>query len=250
MVPEVCPDCGGRRIKFLGLGTQRVEDEVTHAFPEAKLLRWDRDVTKGKYAHEQILNKFLAHKADILIGTQMIAKGLDLPSVTLVGIISADTILHLPDFRACERTFQLLCQVAGRAGRGPYLGRVIIQTYHYAIAAAARHDYAAFYEREISYRRQYENPPFSRIACLIYSHTSNDLCQQEAERLYRRLRDERDSKGIPDVDLIGPFPSFISKARGKFRWQIVVRGSDPSRLLSEMPLPQGWVVDIDSMSLL
>jgi primosomal protein N' (replication factor Y) len=195
----------------------------------------------------------VAHKADILIGTQMIAKGLDIPKVTLVGIVSADTILHLPDFRACERTFQLLCQVAGRAGRGPHPGRVVIQTYtpgHYAIKAAAKHDYLSFFQQEIEHRRQYENPPFNRIANLIYSHTNDRLCQQEAGRLHRVLINERDSKGVPNIEVIGPFPAFFHRLRGRYRWQIIIKGEDPSRFLWDVPLPRGWVVDIDPMSLL
>ncbi|MDI6815312.1 MAG: primosomal protein N', partial [Dehalococcoidales bacterium] len=148
-VPQVCPRCLSRLIKFLGIGTQKLEQEASHAFPQARLLRWDSDVTRRRYSHEEILGKFRAHEADILIGTQLIAKGLDLPLVTLVGVVSADTGLNLPDFRAGERTFQLLSQVAGRAGRGTLGGQVIIQTYspqHYSIQAAAKHDYALFYE--------------------------------------------------------------------------------------------------------
>jgi primosomal protein N' (replication factor Y) len=250
--PQICPQCGSRRIKFLGIGTQRVETEVGHAFPGAKLLRWDRDVTRGRRSHEQILDKFLAHEADILIGTQMIAKGLDLPLVTLVGAISADTGLHLPDFRAAERTFQILSQVAGRAGRGSLAGRVIIQTYnpeHYAIAAAAGHDFAAFYEKEIGFRRRYNNPPFSRLARLVYTHSNASACQREAERMGRLLGDERDSRGVPDLAIIGPAPAFVPRLRGRFRWQIILRGSHPASLMEEIPLPQGWSLDVDPLSL-
>lgn len=252
-VPEICPECISRRIKFLGIGTQRVEEEVARTFPAARLLRWDRDVTTGKDSHERILNKFLSHQADVLVGTQMIAKGLDLPSVTLVGVISADTILHFPDFRACERTFQLLSQVAGRAGRGSSPGRAIIQTYnpeHYAITAGAGHDYTALYRQEISNRRQQENPPFNRLACLIYNHTNADSCQREVDRVYHQLREEIESENIPDIKLIGPSPLFFQKIRGRFRWQIILRGSDPVRLLADLPLPPGWIVDIDPISLL
>jgi len=163
-VPDRCPRCYSRQMKYLGLGTQKLEQEVSYAMPRARLLRWDSDITKSKDSHEKILRQFREHKADILIGTQMVAKGLDLPRVTLVGVVSADTSLNLPDFRAGERTFQLLSQVAGRAGRGPLGGRVIIQTFspdHYAIQAAASHDYIAFYEKEIDYRLQLRNPPFS-----------------------------------------------------------------------------------------
>jgi len=183
-VPQICPRCHSRRIKFLGLGTQKVEQEAGYSFPQARLLRWDSDVTGGKYSHERILDKFRSHQADMLIGTQMVAKGLDLPLVTLVGVVSADIALNLPDFRAGERTFQLLSQVAGRAGRGTLGGQVVIQTYspdHYAIQAAAKHDYSFFYEQEISYRRQLQHPPFSHLARLIYSHTNDIICHKEAE---------------------------------------------------------------------
>ncbi|MFQ5825980.1 MAG: primosomal protein N' [Dehalococcoidia bacterium] len=252
-VPQTCPRCGGRRIRFLGLGTQRLEAETARAFPGARLLRWDRDVTRGRYAHEETLSRFLAGEADILIGTQMVAKGLDLPSVTLVGVISADTALHLPDFRAGERTFQLLAQVAGRAGRGAVAGRVIVQTYtpeHYAIQAAARHDYAAFYQKEIEYRRRFRSPPFARLARLLYSHPNEANCQREAARLRHRLQEELDSQGIPDMDILGPTPAFLPRIRGRFRWQIILRGADPSALLARVSLPQGWAVDIDPLNLL
>ena len=251
-VPDVCPQCGSRRIKFLGIGTQKVAEETAHAFPNANLLRWDRDVTRGKYSHENILDRFLAHEADVLIGTQMIAKGLELPLVTLVGVINADVSLYLPDFRASERTFQILSQVAGRAGRGILAGHVIVQSYnpdHYAIIAASKHAYSSFYEQEISLRRQYENPPFSRLARLIYNHSNNAICQREAQRMHQRLKEERDSWGM-DVSLIGPAPAFVQRVRGRYRWQIIIRGTDPVRLLAEVPVPQGWMVDIDPASLL
>jgi len=251
-VPQICPRCLSRRIKFLGVGTQKLEQEASYAFPQARLLRWDSDVTKRRYSHEEILGKFRAHQADILIGTQMVAKGLDLPLVTLVGVISADTGLNLPDFRAGERTFQLLSQVAGRAGRGILGGQVIIQTYspeHYAIQAAAKHDYALFYDREIAYRRQLHNPPFTRLASLVYSHTNDALCQREAERMKRLLIEEIEAKGIADLSLIGPAPAFIHKLRGRFRWQIILRGSELSAFLSPIPIPQGWAIDIDPVGL-
>jgi len=250
-IPQVCPQCLSHRIRFLGTGIQKVEQEAGYAFPRARLLRWDSDVTK-RQSHQEILGKFRAHEADILIGTQMIAKGLDLPLITLVGVVSADTGLNLPDFRAGERTFQLLSQVAGRAGRGPSGGRVIIQTYspeHYAIQAAAKHDYASFYDQEITYRRQLHNPPFSRLACLVYSHTNDALCQREAERMERLLIEERDSRGVADLSLIGPAPAFIHRLRGRFRWQIILRGSEPAAFLSPIPTPPGWTVDIDPVGL-
>ncbi len=251
-VPQVCPRCLSPRIKFLGVGIQRLEQEAGYVFPQARLLRWDSDVTRGKYSHQEILGKFRAHEADILIGTQMVAKGLDLPLVTLVGVVNADTGLNLPDFRAGERTFQLLSQVAGRAGRGSLGGQVIIQTYspqHYAIQAASKHDYALFYEREIAYRRQLHNPPFTRLARLVYSHTNDALCQREAERLKHLLIEERDSKGIADLSVVGLAPAFIHRLRGRFRWQLILRGSELSAFLSQIPIPQGWTIDIDPVGL-
>jgi primosomal protein N' (replication factor Y) len=251
-IPHVCPNCLSRRIKFLGIGTQKVEEEVAKAFPEAQLLRWDRDVTRGKHSHEQIMDRFLAHEADILIGTQMIAKGLDMPLVRLVGVINADVGLYLPDFRSSERTFQILSQVAGRAGRRKIGGKGIIQSYtpqHYAVVAAAKHDYSTFYEQEMAFRRQQGDPPFSRLARLIYTHTNAVLCQKEAERMYHLLQQEKDSQGLPNVALFGPSPTFTQRVRGRFRWQIIVRSPNPLPLLSQLVLPRGWSVDIDPVGL-
>lgn len=251
-VPQICPRCLSRRIKFLGVGTQKLEQEVGQGFPQARRLRWDSDATRGKHSHDEMLGKFRSHQADILIGTQMIAKGLDLPLVTLVGVVSADTALNLPDFRAGERTFQLLSQVAGRAGRGTLGGRVIIQTYtpeHYAIQAASRHDYASFYEQELNYRRQLRNPPFTHLACLVYTHTNDAHCQRQAEMMKRRLTQEIDAQGIAGIELIGPAPAFIHRLRGRFRWQLILRGSDLSAFLSRITFPQGWTVDIDPLGL-
>jgi len=251
-VPEACPRCKRRSMKFLGVGTQKLEQEAGYNFPTARLLRWDTDVTRGGYSHDEILDKFRRHQADILIGTQMVAKGLDLPLVTLVGVVSADTALNLPDFRAGERTFQLLSQVAGRAGRGVKGGRVIIQSYtpeHYAIQAASGHDYAAFYNKELEYRRRLRNPPFSQLASLTYSHTNDILCQREAERMKRGLAQEMDSKGIADIEVIGPAPAFIHRRRGRFRWQLMLRGRGLADFLFTVALPPGWAVDIDPVGL-
>ncbi len=250
-VPQICPNCMSKRIRFLGIGTQRIVEELAQAFPQARPLRWDRDVTRGKHSHEEILDRFLAHEADVLVGTQMIAKGLDLPRVTLVGVINADIGLYLPDFRSSERTFQILTQVAGRSGRGPLGGRVVVQTYtpeHYAITAAAEHDYRAFYEKELEFRRQQGTPPFLRLARLIYVHTNAARCQREAERMHRLLKAEIDSSGLQDT-LIGPAPCYPERVRGRYRWQIIVRSTDPHQLLSHVPVPQGWAVDIDPVSL-
>ena len=247
-MPVECPQCLSHRLRFLGIGTQSVEEEVKHFFPQARILRWDRDVTSGRRAHEELLAKFRAHEADVLIGTQMIAKGLDLPQITLTGVISADTGLNLPDFRAGERTFQLLCQVAGRAGRGFTPGRVIIQTYspeHYAIRAASKHDYLAFYAQEIDYRHKFGYPPFSQLASLAFSHTNESICLREAERMSRLLAAEKDRRGMPDLRLIGPVPAFVPRVRGHYRWQLVLCGSGLNDFLTDIIFPRGWIVDID-----
>ncbi len=249
--PVQCPECGGWRIRHFGLGTERVEETVHEFFPDARMLRWDRDTASG-LDHERFLQAFVDHRADVLIGTQMIAKGLDLPLVTLVGVISADTALHLPDFRAAERTFQLLTQVAGRAGRSRRGGRVFIQTYnpgHYAIRAASRHDYADFSQQELSYRRQLGYPPYSRLVALRFSDRDPHRCRVEAERLGRWLAAEIHRSGLP-ADLVGPAPCFFSRVLGRYRWQILVRAPDPMPLLHDVALPRGWSVDVDPIDLL
>jgi len=251
-IPQACPQCFNRYLRFSGIGTQRIEDEVKRLFPDAKLLRWDRDATAKRHAHEELLTTFREHKADVLVGTQMIAKGLDIPQVTLAGIISADSGLNFPDFRAGERTFQLLCQVAGRAGRGVKTGRVIIQTYcpdNYAIQSAAKHDYVGFYDQEIEYRRQFDYPPFSRFARLAYTHINDELCRREAERVSQAILHEKKRTGITNLSLIGPVPAFAARVRGRYRWQIILRGGDLAHVLSCMTLPQGWTVDVDPVGI-
>jgi primosomal protein N' (replication factor Y) len=251
-VSPICPRCSGRNLRLLGIGTQRVEEEVTHFLPQARVLRWDKDVVTRRYAHEELLKSFRDHKADVLVGTQMIAKGLDLPQVTLAGVINADTGLNFPDFRSGERTFQLLCQVAGRAGRGVKAGKVIIQTYspdNYIIEAAARHDYSGFYHKEIDYRRRYNYPPFSQLVRLVYSHANEKSCRREAERMYRLILDEKTRNDTIDLSVIGPVPTFAYRARGRYRWQLFLRGADSSRMLSELLLPRGWTIDVDPVGM-
>ncbi len=251
-VPQTCPGCGGRQIKYFGAGTQKLEQEAGYTFPRARRLRWDSDVTTGGPSHEALLKKFRGGEADILIGTQMVAKGLDIPAVTLVGVVSADTSLNLPDFRAGERTFQLLSQVAGRAGRGPGGGRVIIQTYtpdHYAIRAAAAHDYAAFYAQEIAFRRELRNPPFAALARLVYVHPNEAAARREAARLKDVLTQEINTRGVAGIDIVGPAPAFIPRRRGRYRWQLVLRGGELAAFLAPVDLPRGWTVDVDPVGL-
>ncbi|MFQ5923089.1 MAG: primosomal protein N', partial [Anaerolineales bacterium] len=251
-MPEKCPNCGNSRIKQFGAGTQRVQAEVEQLFAKARTLRWDRDTTRGKGAHGTILSSFAAHEADVLIGTQMVAKGLDLPLVTLVGVVLADIGLNLPDYRSPERTFQVLSQVAGRAGRGLLGGHVILQTYepeHYAIQAAAEHNYDAFYEAELEMRRQLEYPPYRRLARLVFRHTSEEAAQSAAERLAGALEARIRELGVRRADLIGPVPAYFRRVRGEYRWMVVIRASDPTGLLPD-ELPRGWTVDVDPVSLL
>ncbi len=250
--PSACPRCHDPRIKFLGSGTQKLEEETNRAFAPARVVRWDSDSTRGKGSHERILRTFVDHRADILVGTQMVAKGLDIPLVTVVGVVNADSGLNLPDFRAAERAFQLLGQVAGRAGRGPKGGQVIMQTYnpeHFAIQAAAKHDYRAFYEKEIAYRRQLGYPPFSNLASLVFSHTNEAICEKEAERLKAALVAEVVRRGMGGLSIIGPAPAFVHRIRGRFRWQVVLRGNNVSEFLAPVALPKGWSIDIDPVGL-
>ncbi len=251
-LPRSCPKCAGHQLDYIGMGTQKLERETAREFPGARLIRWDSDATAGRDAHREILDRFRDGAAEILIGTQMLAKGLDLPQVTLVGVVLADTSLYLPDFRAGERTFQLLTQVAGRAGRGTRPGQVVIQTYapeHYAVARAAAHDYDGFYEIEIAYRRRLDNPPFRQLCRLIFSHQSDAFCREEAQRLKNELEHRISTQGIEGIAVLGPAPAFLSRRRGRYRWQIMLRGTRITELLAPVTWPRGWTVNIDPLGL-
>ena len=251
--PHICSHCGSKQIKFLGLGTEGLLQKTAQTFPEAKLLRWDKDVTTGRYSHENLMSQFSSHRADILVGTQMIAKGLDFPSVALVGVISADTILTLPDLRASERTFQILSQVTGRAGRRNHQGKAIIQTYnpqHYAIATVAENNYISFYKKEIEYRHQFNNPPFHQLARLVHINSNELTCQKETKMISGLLHEKIKLNNLTDMQLIGPAPAYLYKMKGKFRWQIIIRGNNISSLLKDIKFPPGWIIDIDPVSLL
>ncbi|MGQ9458753.1 MAG: replication restart helicase PriA [Anaerolineae bacterium] len=251
--PGRCPACGSARIRYFGTGTQRVEEAVKVHWPQARVLRWDLDTARTRGAHERTLHQFATRQADVLVGTQMVAKGLDLPWVTLVGVVAADTALNLPDFRAAERTFQLLTQVAGRAGRSPRGGQVVVQTYlpeHYAIQAASRHDFAAFYREEMAFRRRMGYPPFGRLARLLFVHSRWSVCQRETGRVAEWLEGRLAELGLPGSALLGPVPCFFVRERGRFRWHLVVRAADPVRVLEGVPLGPGWRVDVDPVDLL
>ena len=252
-VPSQCGQCGFSPVLYIGLGTQRLEDYLARVFPGARIERMDADTTSGKGGHARILSRFASGQIDILIGTQMLAKGHDYPGVTLVGVINADNGLAIPDFRAAENTFQLLCQVAGRAGRSPLGGRVIIQTYHPdlpLIRAAARHDYAAFYADELRARLAGRYPPFKRLARLVFSGSGAERAQREAEQMAARLRATVARRGEPGVEVVGPAPCFYPRLGGQHRWHILVRADHPERLLRDETLPLGWHVDIDPVDVL
>lgn len=258
--PTVCPRCESLRIKTFGIGTQRVEEETKKVFPDARILRMDRDTTSRKGSHAAILTAFRKGEADILVGTQMIAKGLDFPHVTLVGVISADTSLHFPDFTASERTFQLISQVSGRSGRGERPGEVVIQTFdpdQYAINCAVNHDYAGFFEQEIEERRAAGYPPFSVLIRIV----SRDKDEREAESRLLRLADEIRHTPMAmrkGIRLDGPLPAVLSRLRGEYRWHLVVRGKDRNAVLALLrtvfernpSLRRQLVVDVDPVSML
>jgi primosomal protein N' (replication factor Y) len=223
--PVVCPECQSGDIAYRGIGTEQVERTVAETFPSARIARMDVDTTSAKWSHHDILARFEKGDVDILLGTQMIAKGLDFPRVTLVGVVNADVGMNLPDFRAGERTFQLLTQVAGRAGRGPTGGEVFVQTSlpnHYAIRAAIEHDYASFAERELQERRQPLYPPLCRLANIVISGLDEEAVRLAAEVAARFVADA--AMG-PELELIGPAPCPIDRVRGRWRWHFILRST-------------------------
>lgn len=229
MPPHTCPKCGSRYIRFFGQGTQRVEEELQGLFPEARVLRLDFDTTRLAEAHDKILDRFRRQEASILVGTQMMAKGLDFPNVTLVGVIAADQTLNMPDFRARERTFQLLTQVAGRAGRSAKPGEVIIQTYspgESAVMRAAFHDFKGFFWEEIRYRKERKYPPYTHIIRVLLLHDQEDRVIKAANELGACLKQGmQDPKfGNTELDILGPAPAVLTRLRNQWRWQISVKG--------------------------
>lgn len=251
-LPEQCPNCGDHRIRQYGAGTQKVVSQLEKLFPNVRTLRWDRESTRKKGAHQLILDAFTNKKADVLVGTQMLAKGLDLPLITLVGVILADVGIHLPDYRASERVFQVLTQVAGRAGRSPLGGKVLLQTFHpehYALQAASRHDYAGFYKRELHERKRLRYPPFSNLIRLLYRDLDESKCREIAEGMaaaLAKLIQKQDRRG---TELIGPVPSYYARINKEYRWQIILRGPEPRSLLRGLKLI-GWQVEVNPPSLL
>ena len=223
-VPDTCPKCGSRCIKYFGSGTEKLEEELGQLLPTARLVRMDRDTTGRKLAHTEILTQFRRRDFDILLGTQMVAKGHDLPGVQAVGIISADASLNLPDFRAAERCFMLITQTAGRAGRHGARGAVIVQTYnpeHYAVRAALRQDYEAFYAREIELRRELFYPPFSRLVKLLFHAANRERAWHEAQTFAACVQNA--FAGVQGIAVIGPSPALIERERGAYRFIVLIK---------------------------
>jgi primosomal protein N' (replication factor Y) len=251
-VPKQCPQCSSPQIRQFGTGTEKVEIDIQALFPEAHVLRWDAETTRQKGAHDFLLQAFMNHQADILIGTQMLAKGLDLPLVTLVGVVLADVGLQLPDYNAGERTFQLLTQVAGRAGRSPLGGKVILQTFnpdHYAIRAASRHDYSGFYRQEMEFRKRLRYPPFTRMVRLETRNTDAAQAEAAARALAEQIGLWIREGDFRATEIIGPVPCFFGRQNSLYRWQIVLRGPNPINVLRGRSLGD-WRVEVNPVSLL
>jgi len=259
--PNACPECRSDRIRYSGLGTQRLEQEIRRRFPRVPCLRMDSDTMQRPGSHEEALARFRAGEIKILFGTQMIAKGLDFPNVTLVGVINADTALHFPDFRAAERTFQLVTQVAGRTGRGKKGGRVLVQTFspeHAAIQAATRHDYIAFAQQELPARSEYRYPPMAAMIRLIFRGATESTTEQFAEHVVDRLLEAIEQEQA-HVRVLGPAEAPIAKLRGKYRFHSLLQGEDRATMREVVrqataglkpPQDVQWVVDVDPLDLL
>ncbi|NQH34092.1 primosomal protein N' [Streptococcus suis] len=247
-IPQVCPNCQSRAIRYYGTGTQKAYDELQELLPNARILRMDVDTTKKKGAHEALLEKFGRQEADILLGTQMIAKGLDFPNVTLVGVLNADTALNLPDFRSSERTFQLLTQVAGRAGRADKEGEVIIQTYnpnHYAIAFAKNQDYEGFYQYEMGIRKSLGYPPYYFTVGLTFSHKSEDLVIKKAYETVQLLRENLTEQ----IQILGPTPKPIARTHNLYHYQIILKYRREEQLEQVLNRILDWTQERDNQDL-
>lgn len=261
--PEACPDCGSDALRNSGTGTQKIEILIKELFKDARIERIDSDILSKKNAHIELLDKFQHGEIDILIGTQMIAKGLDNPNVTLVGVISADASFNLPDFRAAERGFQLLTQVAGRSGRGDFAGSVIFQTYNpefYAFESAKEQDYNEFYKTEIQAREEFDYPPFSQIVRLVLSSENNFRAEKSAQEIALRLNTIIDKQGISErLIVLGPTPCIIERIKGLYRFQIIIKNKLEdkghafiSHFLNQITMPKDirLTVDVDPIDIL
>jgi len=234
--PEICPDCKGTYIKYFGAGTQRVEQEIKKYFPQLSVMRMDRDTTSRKGTHKKLWQDFRDGKARIMIGTQMIAKGMDFPGVTLVGVVAADTGIHLPDFRAAERTFQLMTQVSGRAGRGEQKGEVVVQTYHpnhYSIVCVKEHDYHRFYNEEIEYRRELGYPPFEEMLRFLFISQEEGKCYNASLHMNSLIEEYLEKEEV-EIEIMGPAPAPLFQIKRYFRYQLILKGKNLSKISEEL----------------
>jgi primosomal protein N' (replication factor Y) len=266
-VPPVCPQCNGETLKPFGFGTQRVEAEVKRLLPEARVDRMDRDTTRGKQSHRKLLNDVRRGRTDILVGTQMIAKGHDFANITLVGVVSADIALQWPDFRAAENTFQVLTQVAGRAGRGESPGSVLVQTYspgHYSIQFAKNHDYLGFFNEEMNFRQELAYPPCRRLILFQLAGNVEERTQEAAQLLAAKCQEicRKQSELSPELEILGPVPAPLGKVKGKYRWQLLLKSKKVAPLLDVGRQLVNWgygefkrlgvslIADVDPISLI
>jgi len=248
-----CPQCGSNRYRPFGIGTSKVEQQAQDYFPHARIARWDSTTVKAKTAHEQIVKQLEQGEIDILVGTQMLAKGLDLPTMRVVGVVDADVGLNLPDYMVYERNFQVLAQVAGRAGRREEQGEVFIQTYNpeaRSLTAVSLQNYELFYTQECAYRRLAGYPPFQRITKLTHRNRNRERGLSEANRVASTLRTLRDTKGKSEPEIIGPTIAHIVRQRGEYQWQLLLKGREPTMLLNEITLGTNWSIEVDPGTLL
>jgi primosomal protein N' (replication factor Y) len=250
-MPSVCDHCGSRNIRGMGMGTQRLEGIVKKLWPRARVLRLDSDAARGPDSYFDIWETFAERRADILVGTQMVTRGLDLPAVTCVGVVDADLPLHFPDYRSAENTFSLVVQVAGRAGRGGRSSRVVVQTSnpeHYSLRCAATGDYEGFYDAELPSRKAFVFPPFADLAVL----TRTDADDARAAAVAREAAEELTSgllrEGIEGIRVMGPAPAFIHRLRGEYRWQVTLKGDGLERARHLAPRGKGWSYDVDPVT--
>ena len=250
--PEVCPNCGSRHFSGLGTGTQRLESLVKRTWPAHRVVRLDSDSTRGADAYFKIWEQFASGEADILVGTQMVARGFDLDRVTAVGVIDADLPLHFPDYRSAENTFGLVTQVAGRAGRAPGQrhARVIVQTAnpdHYALRCAEAGDYVAFFEAELPWRSVFQFPPYANLCVMTYSHTDDGKAAEVAREAAEAIAAGLLREGVDGVKMLGPAPASLHKLRGEYRWQITLKGERLGRARLLQPRGKGWSMDVDPL---
>ena len=250
-MPAVCDHCGSRNIRAMGMGTQRLESMVKKLWPRARVLRLDSDAARGPDAYFDIWETFSEHRADILVGTQLVTRGLDLPAVTCVGVVDADLPLHFPDYRSAENTFSLVVQVAGRAGRDGRQARVVVQTSnpeHYSLRCAASGDYAGFYAAELPSRKAFTFPPFAELAVLTRTDADDARAAAAAREAAGELVSGMLRDGVEGIRVMGPSPAFIHRLRGEYRWQVTLKGDGLERARHLAPRGRGWSYDVDPVT--